>query len=107
MDDPSEKAADIQPTIRPTEYRCYIKEVFLYATAGAETPSWTCTFVHRTLPVPVALDARLPTLFVHIIHEAAGKVNRNCHILETHFKIYLSTRSGIDLTLSMGNGKIK
>ncbi|OLA36968.1 MAG: hypothetical protein BHW31_06145 [Firmicutes bacterium CAG:110_56_8] len=28
------------PTIRPTEYRCYIKEVIPYATAGAVTPSW-------------------------------------------------------------------
>jgi hypothetical protein len=32
--------SNIQPTIRPTEYRCYIKEVVLYATAGAVTASW-------------------------------------------------------------------
>ena len=29
-----------QPTNRPTEYRCYIKEGIQYATAGAVTPSW-------------------------------------------------------------------
>ena len=50
--------------------------LFPYATAGAETPSWIKTFVHRTLPVPTALDARFPTLFAIIIHEKTGKVNR-------------------------------
>ena len=32
--------SNIQPTIRPTEYRCYIKEIVPYATAGAVTASW-------------------------------------------------------------------
>ena len=82
-----EKAADIQPTVRPTEYRCYIKEVFLYATAEAETPSWIKSFVHRTLPVPTALNARLPTLFGAIIQQMTEKVNRKYHFMEINPEI--------------------
>ena len=82
IDDPSEKAANIQPTVRPTEYRCYIKEVFPICNSGRENPIVDKSFVRRTLPVPVALDARLSTLFVLIIHEAAGKVNTNYHFME-------------------------
>ena len=95
---PKEKAADIQPTIRPTEYRCYIKEVFPYATAGAETPSWIKTFVHRTLPVPAALDARLPTLFAVIIHQFAGKVNRNYQNLGILLR-YMYRRNQFDIII--------
>ena len=37
---PVGKAAN-QPTIRPTEYRCYIKEDdHQYGAAGAKIPSW-------------------------------------------------------------------
>ena len=64
-----EKAADIQPTNCPTEYRCYIKEVFPICNSGRGNPIVEKTFVRRTLPVPTALDARFPTLFGIIIHE--------------------------------------
>ena len=60
---------------RPTEYRCYIKEVFLYATAGAVTPSRIIPSSSGQLPVPVALHARSPTLFPAIIHENTNFVN--------------------------------
>ena len=70
------RAAKKQPTIRPTEYRCYIKEVqFQYATAGAVTPSWKSPSSSGQLPVPVALNAGSPTLFAGIIHEKAENVN--------------------------------
>ena len=46
------QTAILQPAICPTEYRCYIKEVFPYATAGAVTPSWKISFVHRATPRP-------------------------------------------------------
>ena len=60
-----EKAAHKkQPTIRPTEYRCYIKEVTHYATAGAVTASWIIPSSSGQLPVPEALNAPSPTLFI-------------------------------------------
>ena len=40
MGDPKGMGSEKQPTNCPTEYRCYIKEGFHYATAGAVTPSW-------------------------------------------------------------------
>jgi hypothetical protein len=52
------KGSAIQPTICPTEYRCYIKEDVPYATAGAVTPSWKNPSSSGQLPVPVALNAR-------------------------------------------------
>ena len=61
---PEGKASEIQPTICPTEYRCYIKEGFLYVCSGCgndtveKIPSSS-----GQLPVPVALNASLPTLF--------------------------------------------
>ena len=77
MDHPWGRAARFQPTIRPTEYRCYIKEDVQYATAGAVTPSWN-TFLRPPgkLPVPVALNARSPTLFGLTIHHFPGNVKR-------------------------------
>ena len=60
---PRETARCIQPTIRPTEYRCYIKEGIPYATAGAVTASWNIPSSSGQLPVPVALNAPSPTLF--------------------------------------------
>ena len=42
--------SDKQPTFRPTEYRCYIKEKVHYATAGAVTPSRNMSFVRHTTP---------------------------------------------------------
>ena len=76
-DYPWGRAAKKQPTIRPTEYRCYIKEDVQYATAGAVTPSWN-TFLRPPgkLPVPVALNARSPTLFGLTIHHFPGNVKR-------------------------------
>ena len=82
-----EKAANLQPTNRPTEYRCYIKEVIPIWAAGAEISSWKNPSSTGQLPVPAALDARLPTLFAIIIHEVAEKVNRKIQILETNCKI--------------------
>ena len=49
---PIGQGSEKQPTIRPTEYRCYIKEDFLYATAGAVTPSRISSFVLRATPRP-------------------------------------------------------
>ena len=46
------QASKTQPTIGPTEYRCYIEEGILYATAGAVTPSWNASFVLRATPRP-------------------------------------------------------
>ncbi len=49
-----------QPTVSPTEYRCYIEEkIHSYATAGAETSSQNDPSSSGQLPVPVALNARL------------------------------------------------
>ena len=81
MDHPWGRAARFQPTIRPTEYRCYIKEDVQYATAGAVTPSWN-TFLRPPgkLPVPVALNARSPTLFGLTIHHFPGNVKREFDI---------------------------
>ena len=64
-----------QPTIRPTEYRCFIKEVNPLWRSGCENP-----IVEKIpssfgqLPVPMALDARFSTLFAHTIHQMTGKV---------------------------------
>ena len=44
--------ADRQLTVCQTEYRCYIKEVIPYATAGAEISSWIESFVLRATPRP-------------------------------------------------------
>ena len=81
MDHPWGRAARFQPTIRPTEYRCYIKEDVQYATAGAVTPSWN-TFLRPPgkLPVPVALNARSPTLFGPTIHHFPENVKREIGI---------------------------
>ena len=64
-----------QPTIRPTEYRCFIKEVSPLWRSGCENP-----IVEKfpsssgQLPVPMALNARLSTLFDHTIHQMHGNV---------------------------------
>ena len=76
------KAANIQPTVCQTEYRCYIKEVIPICNSGRENPIVDIPFVHRTLPVPTALDARFPTLFAIIIHCVAKKVKHNCQNME-------------------------
>ena len=78
------KGSAIQPTICPTEYRCYIKENVLYATAGAVTPSWKIPSSSGQLPVPVALNAELPTLFGVIIHDFSPFVNTFFR-LDSHF----------------------
>ena len=68
-------SAKKQPTIRPTEYRCFIKEVNPLWRSGCENP-----IVEKLpsssgqLPVPMALDARLSTLFAHTIHQMTGNV---------------------------------
>ncbi|MBE6986533.1 MAG: hypothetical protein E7433_03805 [Ruminococcaceae bacterium] len=70
------KGSQYQPTVRPTEYRCYIKEAYFpYATAGAETASWKNPSSSGQLPVPVALNAPSPTLFFVIIHDWEEIVN--------------------------------
>ena len=69
-------AAYSQPNLRPTEYRCYIKEDVQYATAGAVISSWNIPSSFGQLPVPMALNARSPTLFGITIHDVTGKVNR-------------------------------
>ena len=45
-----EKAAHIQPTIRSTEYRCYIKEVIPICNSGCGNLIVEKSFVHRTTP---------------------------------------------------------
>ena len=42
--------AAYQPTFRPTEYRCYIKEHLHYGAAGAEASSRNKSFVCHTTP---------------------------------------------------------
>ena len=73
-DNPWGRATLKAATIRPTEYRCYIKEVIPYATAGAVTPSWKA-FLRPPgkLPVPVALNAGSPTLFTAQYTRIVGK----------------------------------
>ena len=72
---PVGKGSKKQPTIRPTEYRCFIKEVNPLWRSGCENP-----IVEKfpsssgQLPVPMALNARLSTLFAHTIHHVTGKV---------------------------------
>ena len=68
-------SAKKQPTIRPTEYRCFIKEVNPLWRSGCENPiveKFPSSF--GQLPVPMALDARFSTLFAHTIHQMTGKV---------------------------------
>ena len=80
----------IQPTIRPTEYRCYIKgDDHHYGAAGAEASSWAKPFVRRSTPHPAALDARFLLCSPHIIVYQEEKVNRNCHILAMAFRTNL------------------
>ena len=80
----------IQPTIRPTEYRCYIKEDnHHYGAAGAESSSWALPFVRRSTPHPAALDARFLLCSPHIIVYWEEKVNRNCQFLSDTFRTNL------------------
>ena len=66
--------ATSQSTVRPTEYRSHKGGHPLWA-AGAETPSWTRPSSSGQLPVPVALNARSPTLFANNIHQICRFVN--------------------------------
>ena len=50
--DPEGKASEKQPTICPTEYRCYIKEVFLYVCSGCGNDTVEKSFVLRATPRP-------------------------------------------------------
>ena len=78
-----EGGSEKQPTIRPTEYRCYIKEGFhQYATAGADTPSRTKSFVCQTTPHYGSTSRRAPTLFSCIIHDMRTKVKTFFEISE-------------------------
>ena len=52
MDHPSERGSNIQPTIRPTEYRCYIKEGFLICNSGCGDSIVEHSFVLRATPRP-------------------------------------------------------
>ena len=94
MDCAREKAANIQPTVRPTEYRCYIKEVFPICNSGCGNP--IVDLILRPpdkLPVPVALDARSPTLFAPIIHQSPENVKPYSQILGIILEEKWSARS--------------
>ena len=89
----------IQPTNRPTEYRCYIKEVFPYATAGAVTPSWN-TFLRPpdNSPFRWHLTQGLLLCSGDTIHEKTGNVNRDLEFFSTGVSIgkyFVSRGSGI------------
>ena len=52
------------------------------------------SFVHRTLPVPTALNARFPTLFAVIIQQMTEKVNRKYHFMEIYQSISFEETGG-------------
>ena len=65
----------IQPTKRPTEYRCYIKEVIHYGQRVRRSYRGQSPSSVTQLPILTALHAGSSTLFGLIIHDAEKKVN--------------------------------
>ena len=79
-----EKGSKYQPTVRPTEYRCYIEEGIPYATAGAVTPSWNA-FLRPSgnSPSQQHLTQGLLLCSRINIHHIAAKVNRQMSKIST------------------------
>ena len=69
------QGSEKQPDHSPDRVSPLIKEVLLIWAAGAVTSSWKIPSSSGQLPVPVALNARSPTLFGCIIHYFDKKVN--------------------------------
>ena len=64
-----------QPTVRPTEYRCNIREGIHYGQRVRKLHRGQSPSSAVQLPIMAALHAGLPTLFSSIIHQKQKKVN--------------------------------